>query len=342
MTPQEYLEKKLKTCSQHQLAAAERQVLESGGLRSFLFQQITRKKFRRWKLPDAARARVETALDYCLPRKLPLLVRLRFGGYKLWRLPSTPEVDWAEFFAIAHIASYLAPIVATYQPGVKMLFMSDDVFVETLNNVPKASTEAYYQSFQRLLQEFQQYFPRNFSLEMKRHSSLYPSEAAWRQEFEEKIKEIEPTWKSQLTPEKLKSALATSALNIQWDGVKDLRGLTAPEKEKLVERGAMLHEALVKVPTIRSFSDNNPAMFSIFGGQLPSVVSIGTTKTSITKFWVGIGVLEERADEYFDRILSPKQITSMQEVKKVEAPVRLIPLKNFSSIPVYRGGFDFI
>lgn len=341
MSPQEYLENKLHTCAHYQLSEDERKRIKVIGLRAFLFEQITRKKFRRWKLPEVARAKIEGALDYCLPKKSPLQIRWRFGGYKLWRLSTTPEADWAEFFTIAHIASYLAPILAAYEPGVKMFFMSDDVFVESLDNVPKESTEAYHQSFVKLCETFQKYFPKNFSVEMKRHSSLYPSQEVWRKEFESKIKEIEGTWKNDLSEEKLKSALATSALNVKWDGVKDLTKLSAREKEKYIEHGAMLHEALVKVPTVRAFSDNNPAMFSIFGGQLPSVVSIGTTKSSITKFWVGTGVLEDRDGAYYDRILSPKQIEQMQSVKYTEVPINLIPLKNFSSMKVYTEGFNF-
>ena len=141
---------------------------------------------------------------------------------------------------------------------------------------------------------------------------------------------------------KNKSYVATSALNIKWDGVKDLTGLSQEEKEKFIERGALLHEALVKVPTIRAFSDKNPAMFSISCGSLPSVVSIGTTKSSITKFWVGTGVLEDRDGAYYDRILSPHQIESMRQTPKSEVPIDLIPLKNFSSIDVYKEGFDFL
>lgn len=341
MSPQEYLEQKLKNCAHYELTKEDRQRIESVGLRTFLFEQITRKKFRRWKLPDVARVKIEGALNYCLPKDEPLQVRLRFGGYKLWRLESCPEVDWAEFFTIAHIASYLAPILAAYKPGAKMFFMSDDVFVESLNNVSKESTERYYQTFTSLCGMFQKYFPENFTVEMKRHSSLYPSQEAWREEFESKIKEIEGTWKNGLSDEKIQSALATSALNIQWDGVKDLTKLSEEEKVKKIERGAMLHEALVKVPTIRAFSDTNPAMFSIFGSQLPSVISIGTTKSSITKFWVGTGVLEERDGNYYDRILSPKQIEHMKDIPFEEIATSFVPLKNFSKIKVYKEGFDF-
>jgi len=344
MTAQEYLEHRLQTCSQYSLTEYEKQ-LASENLKDFLFTQLTRKKFRRWKLSDIARERLIGVLEYCIPKKLPLLVRFRFGGYKLWRMPTTPGVDWAKFFAIAHYAAYLAPVLAAYEPGVKLLFMSDDVFVEPMDNVSKSSTESYYQSFLTLLQEFKKYTQKNFDIEIIRHSSLYASEEALQKELDEKIQEIEPIWKEKMTPEKLKTSLAISALNIKWDGVKDLTGLTEAEKEKFVERGVLFHEALVKVPTIRAFSDNNPAMFSISCGLIPSVVSIGTTKSSVAKFWAGIGVLEERDgmyyDLYYDRVLSPSQFVRMQEVEKQDVPIQLIPLNNFLHVSIYKEGFNY-
>src|SRR3990167_5830288 len=99
MTPQEHLRDELKNCSQYTLTQTEQQELSSLGMKAFLFKQITRKKFRKWRLPDLAHDRINRALDHCLAKSEPLTFRFRFGGYKLWRLDSAPEVDWAEFFA---------------------------------------------------------------------------------------------------------------------------------------------------------------------------------------------------------------------------------------------------
>ena len=128
MNPQNYLENRLKTCAEYTLSSQEREEIQKNGSFSFLFDQFTRKKFRRWKLRDPAREKLEKALNYCINNDEPILIRFRFGGYKLWRLDSAPEVDWAEFFAFVHYSEYLAPIIATHKPGVKLLFMSDDVF----------------------------------------------------------------------------------------------------------------------------------------------------------------------------------------------------------------------
>ncbi len=342
MSPQEYLESKLRECAHYDFSPQDQENLKTLGLKSFLFQQITRKDFRRWKLPDPARERIDKALEFCISKKVPILFRFRFGGYKLWRLETAPEVDWAEFFTLAYYSEYLAPVIAAHKPGVKFLFMSDDVFVERLDNISKSDTEAYYKSFQQLCAEFKKYAPEDFSIEMKRHSDLYDSPEELDKELGMKMREIEGTWREEQTPEKLKSSLVTSALNIRWGGVRDLTKLSEAERQKMIERGAIMHDALVQLPTIRAFSDSNPGMIFVFTTPFPTVVSIGTTRASIVKFWVGTGVLEERDGKYIDHILSPSQIKKLREIPLQGASVNLIPLRNFSSIKIYNQKLDFV
>ncbi len=342
MTPQQYLEHKLKNCAHYKLSMHEQENLRSAGLKQFLFGQITRKKFRRWKLPDLARQRIERALDHCITKQQPILFRFRFGGYKLWQLESAPEVDWAEFFSLAYYSEYLAPIIAVHKPGVKLWFMSDDIFVERLDNVPKSDTESYCSSFQELCAEFKKFAPENFSLEIMRHSALYNSTEELDIELHAKMKEVEEDWKERQSPGRLRSELATSALNIKWDGASNLTGLSEVEKKKMIERSAVMHDAIVQLPTILAFSAKNPGMISLFTTQFPGVVSIGTTKTSIVKFWVGAGVLENRNGRYLDRILSPGQIEKIANISPREVALDLLPLKNFSAIRIFDQKLDFV
>ena len=38
------------------------------------------------------------------------------------------------------------------------------------------------------------------------------------------------------------------------------------------------------------------------------VIAVGTTKTSVVKFWVGTGALKKKEDSYQESILSPSQL----------------------------------
>ncbi|MES2225780.1 MAG: hypothetical protein V4480_03155 [Patescibacteria group bacterium] len=341
MTPQEHLASELSSCARYELSPAEQKEIEGAGLPAFLKRQLTRKAFRRWKLPEAAEQRIDTAIAHCIEKNKPITFRYRFGGYKLWRLPSSPEVDWAEFFTFVHYSRYLAPIAAAHKPGVRMIFASDDVFVERLDNIGKDKTEAYYRSFQALLDEFRKYFPENFSMDVLKHSSLYEKPEDLEKEFEEKMIQMTNAWEDK--PEEARqSDLATSTLNIRWDGVEDLTSLSDEEKQRKIVTSAIMHDALVALPTIRSFTADNPGIISVFSFPFPSLIAIGTTKTSIAKFWVGTGVLEQKDGHYYDRVLTPGQAEQISEAPHQEIAVDLIPFKNFSSVRIFNGRLDFV
>ena len=340
MTPQKYLEDKLKTCSLYDLTEDDKKFIEDNSLKEFLFKQITRKKFRRWKLPDPARARIEEALEFCLSQEKPLVFRFGFGGYKLWRFSSAPEVDWAEFFSVAYYSQYLAPIIAAYNPGVRMIFSSYDVFVERLDNIPKSDTEAYYSSFQKLLDQFRKHFSDNFEMDILRHPSLYKSETALEAEFANEVNKVKDSWKEDRDEAALKRNLATSEMNIKWDGAEDLTKLSGAEKQQRIEQGVMYHDALMNMPTLRAWSDAKDKI-ALFSTSFPNIVAIGTTKTSIVRFWVGTGILEKHGDSYNDRVLSIKQLESSKDLKYDEVETDLVPLKNFRTVRIYNERFEF-
>jgi hypothetical protein len=308
----------------------------------FLFKLITRKKFRKWKLPDLAQERIDKVLDFCIINKEPIIFRFRFGGYKLWQLKSAPEADWAEFFAIAYYCEYLAPIIATHTGGVKLIYVLEGSGIQQMNNLSDFEMDAYYKSFENLCSEFLKYTPKNFFIEVVRHDSLFNSGEDFNKEFKAKIDEIERTWKEIQSPIYLENILKTATLNIKWNGVEGLTMISEKEKQEKIERSAVMHDALVGMPTIRAFSDKNPRTILVFTTPLPKVISIGMTKLSVVKFWVGNGVLEKRDGIYLDHIVSPNQIEKIKDLSFNEFPINLIPGKNFSTIKVYTQKLNFV
>ncbi|XOU94614.1 MAG: hypothetical protein ACNFW9_00955 [Candidatus Kerfeldbacteria bacterium] len=340
MNPQEYLENRIKDCTKYKLSEADEKFIKDNSLREFLFKQMTRKKFRRYKLTDLTKEKINEALDYCMSDNKPIIFRLWFGGYKLWRYPTTPEVEWAEFFVLAHYCEFLAPLIATYKPGIKLLFTSDDVFVERLNNIPKSDTDAYYNSFQKLLDEFRKYFPKNFEADMIRHSALYDSEKEFEVDFTEQVTIAKKTWKSSRTLEQIASKFQISKMNIKWDGVEDLTKLSEEDKQKKIEQSIIYHDALVQMPKIRAWGFT-PDKIAISNNPFPGGIAIGATKNSIVRFWVGTGVLETKDDTYADRIFSIQQYEDSKDISCQEIKVDFIPLKNFSSVKLYNQKFEF-
>lgn len=341
MTPQQYLEHKLKNSAKHELSLEGKDSLKKIGLKEFLFQIITRKSFRRWKLPELARERIDRVLDFCILNSEPIIFRFRFGGYKFYQLDSAPEVDWAEFLSVSYYLEYLAPIIAVYPHNVKLIYMLEDAGISEMNNLSENEMNLYYQSFKKLCHEFETFLPNNFSIEVIRHQMLFNSISDFEFEFHSKINEIEKTWKESQSPEYLESILKSAELNIKWNGVVDLTKISNKERQEKIERSAIMHDALVGMPTIRAFCDNNPRIILVFTTPLPKVISIGMTKASIVKFWMGSGIIEQKGEDYLDHIVSSSQIEKIKNSNFIDVPINLIEGKNFSTIKVFSDKINF-
>ena len=146
-TPQSYLEARLKTCSRYEFTNLDQEILEKEGIESYLFKKLTSKKFRRSKLPLTCEQRIKKAISQAVSSGKPLQIVFPAGAYKLWSLPSSPEADWAEFFTLAHILSFFAPVLSAYKPGVQLHFYLFTYLMQKSNNMSADEVEKYLKSF---------------------------------------------------------------------------------------------------------------------------------------------------------------------------------------------------
>lgn len=339
MTVSEHLEQRLRHSALHHLSDGDRAFIETKGIEAFIYRTLTNKKFRKWSIDDETKKSVAKTIHLNVIANGPIQLTFPFGGYKLWRLPSAPEVDWAEFFTISFYSAYVAPILASYPPGVLFSFSSDDMIVERMDNVPASETDAYIHSFRTLLQQFEKNFPENLHIELVRVADMYPDTSEYEHDLAEHIPIYEKKFAAMDSATREKK-LKTSALNIRWDGARDLTGLSESEKQTMIERGPILHDAHCAVPRRRAFVRGEDKII-VFSNPNANSIPIGTTKSSRTKFWTGIGVLEQRDGEFLDRILSPEQWEKIKDVEHQIVPVDLVPLRNFSEISVFDRQFDF-
>jgi hypothetical protein len=328
-----YLENKLQTCAQYVLTEADTAFLEKEGIEAYIYKKLTSKKFRKWALNDSSEKQIKHAIHLNVASNKPILFTFPFGGYKLWRLPTTPEVDWAEFFSLAYYVNWIAPIATAYQPGVHFIFSSDDVIVGRLDNIPPDDTNAYFASFQKLIAYFSSYFPSNVKVEIRRVGDVYTQEE-FETELEQEIETMTKVYEKP-DPERYKNMLRTSALNYQWDGIQDMTKLTEQEKENYIKMGPIIHDAYVSLAKRRDFVRADNAIVT-FTTPIPNAIALGTTKTSIAKFWMGYGVLEQRDDAFADRILSPDQLHTVAKMTHETEAIDGIDLENLTSIDIYK------
>lgn len=327
MGVKKYLEDKLKNCSKYELTDLDKKFLSKYSVADFIFQKLTSKKFRKWAINDDSVRRVKEAIRVSMDKNEPIKFTYPFGGYKLWRIPTAPEVDWAEFLMISYYVNYVAPILQTYEPGVEFVFSSDDLIIERMNNIPKEDTDAYFSSFTKLINAFSEYFPSNMKMEIKQVSSLYEKDEL-EQELSGHFERIKKAYLN-MDEKRKESMLKTSELNIKMQGVKDWTKLGPDEQQEKLGLGLVYHDAQCSLVKRGNFVRGEDKIV-LFTTVIPNAIAIGTTKTSITKFWTGYGVLEKHGDIFKDRILSPKQLIEAGDMQAEE--VDLINLKNFKNI----------
>lgn len=293
-----------------------------------IFTTLMSKKFRKYSVPEENQKIIKSALKQNIANKEPIQITWPFGGYKLWRLEETPEVDWAELFTMIHIAKWLRPVCAMYPKGIELTFWFDEVVISQMNNIPQSDLDAYRKSFNDLLEFIEPWLPSNLKFETFLERSQYENNKA----FQEGLK---------IEMDKLKKAREANPEPLSEDAIRsiEMNVKLTPEQAKdplWREKIDLMHYAYYnlqeKQDRVRpAYTNANITAFATFFE--PNVIPIGTTKTSIVRFWVGVGALKRRGDSFIETILSPSQI---EKTKAEWTPVEIKGLngKNFKKIRV--------
>ena len=322
MTAKEYIEYKL---NELKLAGKEAGFVLSGEeLPAYIFKSLMSKKFRKFSATDEYAAHIKEVVANAIKNNLPIKFSLPFGGYKLWRLEETPEADWAELFTLMYYAKWLKPIANAYAPGIIFDFSSDDMIVERMNNIPKQDTERYRESFNGLIAFLNNYIPTNIRFTFTPISSFYTS-AEFEKDLEDKIiKKREEYGGLPVLEDKTRRMVE---LNVKLKPGQD-------EDPLWREKIELLHQAYYTIDKRRPY---NRAKDKILAFPTPfkdgKCIAVGTTKTSVAKFWVGVGVLKKKEDGYIEYILSPSQLLK-SKLEKENISIDGLSGKNFSEIKI--------
>jgi hypothetical protein len=308
-------------------------------LESFIYQRLTSKKFRKTKMDEACIERTKNAIHDRISQKQALKVVYPQGGYKLWRFPSSPEADWAEFFNIAYLVEYLLPIANNYQPGVELVYYMHTLLMELHDNLTTEEIQAYVDSFQRLIDEFQKHLPKNFTISILRDADIYERDEYFQRLEEGKIKAAQEyvNW-----PEaKKQDYIRMAELNIKWQGKEDWTKLSGKERQQKLNDAA--HYEMAATSNLERVFElvKAPGNVLVFTKATKDFIGIGSTRASMAKYWVGFGVLEtSKNGQLQPRILTPSQYELTKQQPK-SIPVTLLKGKNFEEISVFDKVLDF-
>lgn len=317
MTAKEFIEYKL-----NELKPKDRTIPKEE-LGDFIFKTVMSKKFRKFAVtPEDYLLHIKGAIENSIKNNLPIKFIFPFGGYKLWRLKETPEADWAELFTLMYFAKWLKPIVEAYEPGVWFDFSSDDVIVERMNNIPKGDTGSYAKSFDMIISFLRKYLPENMKFTMTPVSSYYTPE-----EFEEELKDKISKMEKELgglplLDERHKRMVE---LNVKLKQNQDSDPLWREKVE-------LIHQSYYTVSRRRAYNRSKEKILA-FCTSMDNCVAVGTTKSSVAKFWPGAGALKREGGSYQERVLSPSQIESEKSTLE-SISIEGLNGKNFKEIRI--------
>lgn len=334
MNVTDFLQTLLTTSGRYALTEQDQIAIREHGIEVFTLSKLFSKKFRKWKLDPACIERTEKAVRMRMNAEKPIRLVYFQGGYKLWRFPSSPESDWAEFFNIAYVLQYAAPIAAAYAPGVDVVYYLHTLLMEKHDNLTTEEIHRYGQSFEAVLDQFKKYLPKNMTLTILRDADIYDRDTYF-QKLEEGKTLAEKSMRS-WPKEKIDDFARMANLNIKWNGKEDWTKLSEREKAEKIHQAALYEEAAISnLPKVFETAKSAENVL-LFTRPSPSMIGIGSTYTSIVKHWVGFGVLECDGTRYYPRILSPSQYEKVTAFRfETEAVSGIIAQKNFQRIIIF-------
>lgn len=292
-----------------------------------IFKALMSKKFRKYSANEDLQKSVRHAIRLNVEKNEPINLTFLHGAYKLWRLEEAPEPDWAELFSLMYYSNWVKPICELYKPGVWFDFFVDDYIINRLDNIPMSDVHAYIDRYQSLIDFLKPYQPTNLKMTITPVGSRFSSEESFNTSLQanlEKLTAETPGGLPQLTEEQRSMVeLNTRATDEQ---LKD---------PKWRERVYHLHNAYGLTKAEPAYHKGRPEKILVFTQPLPSgtTISVGTTKSSIMKFWIGAGVLEMKNDSFKQLVLSPNQL-KQAKFKYENVQIKGLDGKNFNKIRV--------
>ena len=282
MTAQEYILTELEKLKVFESA---QETLSGQQLEEAIYAKVTSKKFRKLKLDKEAEEITKQAIKKSIAKNEPIKINLLFGGNKLWRFDEAPEIDWAELFNVIYFAKWLKSIASVYEHGATFEYLSQDVSIESLNNVPRSETNSYSETFRGMLEWIAPYLPNRVSFTYVRHLEMFDNLDEYDKEIEEAKKIILDENKGNLPP--LDDAMkASTELNVRLKPGQDDDPLW---REKI----ELEHQAIFRTKTLGKLLSDT-AVIPTCSTYFPGLLITGSTKRSYAKFWAAVGAASQR------------------------------------------------
>lgn len=260
-----------------------------------VLRRVTSSRWRRSSLSPLSATDTRRKIEDAFEARQPLTFSIPFGGYKSWRIESSPLPNWAEIFFVDHLRSYLREVSSVYPYGVRAEFTYLSGVMDLVSNHDPSWQAEYVRALRGLLR-YMADEPEQFCV--VDISSLHP-EVAVREEVLAKFERLKPEWSGNLDAVQ-QAKLESAKRNFYPDGPRPVADGQLEDREL---ESAMLCDALDALDIRRAYNKFGRRIQIVFGNIPQPAIHIGTTKMSTTHFWVSQGCLEWNGKDYYSTMV---------------------------------------
>jgi len=276
-----------------------------------LLAVIASTKFRRSALDPESRLDIEGKVRKAIVEGCPLEFTVPFGAYKNWRLPTGPGIDWAEVFNLDYLSSFASRIWARHPPGVIVSYTFSSELMALVSNLRPAWIHQYRIGFEALVACANACLPEGMSFHLVDINSLYPSEEAFRSEYDSNLVSVEREWVDGLLVEEfMNGKLASAERNLCPSGQADLSPCSPLEWKSLVRQAAIRCEALDRMSKRRAFNKQSDRIQLVFVRGPSRSLHVGCNIVSARHFWASAGGAEIRGGKALPIAIGPEMLAN--------------------------------
>lgn len=255
---------------------------------------ILEKPWRRTAVSNETCLDIEDKVSLAVRSGRPIEFSVPFGGYKSWRLPAFPHVDWAEIFWIDYLRSFAERISSLYAPGVVFYLTYVGGVLGWVNNLPDNAQQIYISELAILIARRSS---QKVSFTLVDHSDAYGGADAVLKLLEERETIIEAPG-----PSELESARRNL---LPAQGMEP--GMAFSDAD--VERAARRCLAMMSLERRREFNKYGPRIQLTHIKAGGKSLHIGSCRSAVSQPWVSEGYLEWRPQKYWiERLITTQQI----------------------------------
>lgn len=327
-----YLKDILANFSEYSVSDDDKKAIKRN-LSMFIAQKLFRKKFRKQRVFDSTAESITERIKLSVKNSSPLHIIILFGGYKHFWNPSASEVDWAEVFNLKFLSEWVAPVVASYSPGVVIEFVSEDWILERMNGYEAEDLDKYSNSFIKLIDLFNKQTPDNFKFKFTRLGDTY-DKSKMLEMAEAEMPSGYERWNS-LSEDAKQPELKRSLRSVI---LKEGQGIGRIIESRVME---LAYYHVEERPEFSGDYFSNPEniyicfSYGLSNDNADHWLTLGSTSASVVDFWVGRGILGECQSGFVNRIVSKEQyekIKSKLKTSKIDSGE--LGLKNLESIEI--------